>query len=385
MAAIARQDGVQFGYEFRGAALDSVLSVIDPTRFLVAEDGGRLVGCAGEYELNFTVPGGATCDMPAVTWVSVSPTHTQRGVLRSLMETQLRRYREEGAAASTLTASQGGIYERFGFGAATLVRGFEIDPRAAVFRAPIDASSAWIASPEQARAAIPEIHERWRRQFPGGIGRSQARWESIFDSAERDGRHMMYLLHKDGYMAFTAVASFEERQSHNIATIVEYATATPEAHAALWKSVLSMNLYTCVESRMMPVDDPLEHLLVDARQARTRWVSEHTWVRPIDVPALLAARTYAVEFDAVWELRDALLGDARYRITGGPEGARAVATHDSPDIISDVSVLGALYFGGFRLQSFVAGGRVAVEDEALLRRIDRALLADRAPFDGTSY
>jgi hypothetical protein len=33
----------------------------------------------------------------------------------------------------------------------------------------------------------------------------------------------------------------------------------------------------------------------------------------------------------------------------------------------------------------VAGGRAEVEDEALLRRVDRALLADRAPFDGTSY
>jgi predicted acetyltransferase len=385
MSAIARQDGVQFAYEFRGAALESVRRVLDPTRFLVAVDDGRLIGCTGEYDLNFTVPGGATLDMPGVTWVSVSPTHTQRGVLRSLMQAQLRRYRDEGAVASTLTASQGGIYERFGYGPATLVRGFEIDPRAAQFRAPIDASSVWIATQEEARARLPEIHERWRVQFPGGIGRSQARWQTILESAEQEGRHTMFLLHEDGYIGFTALMDFEQRLPHNVATITEYATVTASAHAALWKALLSMNLYSCIESRMMPVDDPIEHLLVDARQARTRWITEHTWVRPIDVPALLAARTYALEFDAVWEVRDELFGDARYRIAAGPEGAKVTRTEHTPDIVSDVAVLGALYFGAFRLQSFVAGGRAEVRDDALLRRVDRALLADRAPFDGTSY
>jgi predicted acetyltransferase len=385
MAAIARQDGVQFAYEFRGDELETVLKVIDPTRFLVALDGERVIGCSGEYELNFTVPGGAICDMPSVTWVSVAPSHTERGVLRSLMHAQLLRYREEGALASALTASEGGIYERFGFGAATLVRGIEIDPQKAVFRRPIDASSVWIATPEQARVALPQIHERWRRQFPGGIHRSQSRWDNIFAAAEQGGTHTMYLLHPDGYVAFTALMGFEERMPRNIATITQYAAATAEAHAALWKTLLSMKLYSCVESRMMPVDDPIEHLLVDARQVRTRWVSEHTWVRPIDVPALLAARTYAVEFEAVWELRDELLGDVRYRVKAGPEGAEAVPTRDTPDLVSDIAALGALYLGGFRLQSFVAGGRAVVDDEELLRRVDRALLADRAPFDGTSY
>ncbi len=100
---------------------------------------------------------------------------------------------------------------------------------------------------------------------------------------------------------------------------------------------------------------------------------------------LLSARTYAVEFEIVWLLHDALLGNARYRIKGGPEGATVTRTDDIADLSSDVAVLGAVYFGGVRLQSLIAAGRAHASDVALARRVDRALLADRAPLHGTAF
>jgi len=385
LPAIVRQDGVQFGYEFRGPALDGVLRVLDPERFLVATDGDRVIGASGEYELNFTAPGGALLDLPGITWVSVAPSHTRRGVLRSLLQAQLRRYTDEGALGTTLTASQSGIYGRFGFGAATQVRQVSIDVARARLLREVDATGVRIATPEQARTAMPAIHERWRRQIPGGIGRSEARWEAFVADLGAEGQPLMYLLHDDGFIAFRPKAKWVDGHSVAKATITLYAAATAEAHAALWQTLLAAELYAEVDSVQLPADDPLEHLLTQPRRVRTTGLWDGGWLRPIDVPGLLAARTYAVEFEAVWDVRDALLGDGRYRVKAGPQGASVTRTDDVPDLVSDVAVLGSLYFGGHRLQSLAAAGLARVDDPALLRRLDRALLADRAPFCGLHF
>jgi predicted acetyltransferase len=386
---IARQDGVQFGYEFRGRALEDVLRILDPERFLIATAGApgseRVVGVSGEYDLNFSLPGGGNIDMPAVTWVSVAPTHTRRGILRSLLETQLRRYIDEGAAASTLTASQGGIYERFGFGAATQIREMAISTHGARLRREVDATGVWLGTADEARSLLPDVHERWRTQVPGLVRRNAARWDAVIDDPSDSGQRKMFLLHEDGYVVFRPELHKDEGHPDSTLRIIEYATTTPQAHAALWQSMLSMELYAWIETEMAPIDDPIEHLLLDARQVRTRSVADLAWVRPLNIAALLSARSYAVEFEVVWELRDSLLGDARYRIKGGAEGAEVARTDDSADLSSDVSVLGALYLGGHRLQSFLRGGRAEGGDEGLLRRVDRALLADRAPLAGTSF
>lgn len=385
MPAIARQDGVQFGYEFGGAALDSVLRVLDPDRFLVAVDGDRVVGATGEYDLNFTAPGGALLDLPAVTWVSVAPSHTRRGILRSLMHTQLRRYADEGALGTMLTASQSGIYGRFGFGAATQVRRISIDVARARLRDEVDATGVRIATADEARAAMPPVHERWRRQIPAGIGRSEPRWDAFVADLGATGQPLMYLLHADGFIAFRPEGRWADGHSVTKATVLLYAAATAEAHAALWQAMLSMELYTEISSEQLPIDDPLEHLLAEPRRVRTTGVWDGGWLRPLDIAGLLAARTYGVEFEAVWDVRDELFGHGRYRIKAGPEGAVVARTDDAPDVVSDVSVLGALYFGGHRLHALVAGGRARVDDPALLRRLDRALLADRAPFCGLHF
>ncbi len=266
--AIARLDGVQFGYEFQGELLDEVWTTADVERFLLATDGDRLVGVAGEYDLNFTVPGGASLDLPGITWVSVAPSHTRRGVLRSLIEAQLRRYIDEGCAGATLTASQSGIYGRFGFGAATQIRETVIEVAAARLHTPVDSTGVYIGSPEQARQVMPQIHERWRRQTPAAIHRIDARWDRVVNDFV-GGKTLMYLLHDDGYIAFRPKLASSNHLTGSSATIIEYATATPHAHAALWQTLLSMELYRTIESRALPTDDPIDQLLTDPRQVRT--------------------------------------------------------------------------------------------------------------------
>ena len=63
------------------------------------------------------MPGG-TLPCGGVTVVGVSPTHRRRGVLRTMMDAQLRDIHERGEPIAALWASEETIYGRFGYGIA---------------------------------------------------------------------------------------------------------------------------------------------------------------------------------------------------------------------------------------------------------------------------
>jgi predicted acetyltransferase len=93
-----------------------------------------------------------------------------------------------------------------------------------------------------------------------------------------------------------------------------------------------------------------------------------------------------VDVEAVLEVKDPLLGDGRYRLSAGPDGASCTRTdRGAADIELGVAELGAVSLGGTRLTELARAGLVGYSDEALLHRLDLALLADRAPAHGTSF
>jgi predicted acetyltransferase len=76
---------------------------------LCAYDGGRLVGSSVVYPQTLSVPGGAL-PAGAVSWVSVAPTHRRRGVMRAMMEGQLRRMSAAGLPFAVLWAAESTLY-----------------------------------------------------------------------------------------------------------------------------------------------------------------------------------------------------------------------------------------------------------------------------------
>src|SRR5690606_24987234 len=110
-------------------------AVAEVDRTFVVEDEGRLVGTAAAYSFNLAVPGG-TVPMAAVTQVAVSPTHRRRGLLTALLEAVHDQAVERGEPLAGLTASEGGIYRRFGYGVATRYQHVRIDTRRSAELAP---------------------------------------------------------------------------------------------------------------------------------------------------------------------------------------------------------------------------------------------------------
>lgn len=383
LPALALADGRAFGAHPTDPEMIDEMSLVDPARFLLARERGRIVGATGDFPFRLTVPGGAAVDIAGVSWVSVAVTHRRRGVLGVLMAAQHRRHAEAGLVMTALTAVEGGIYGRFGYGPATAVRTVEIDRTRARFSAAApDPGGVWEAGADEARTHAPAVHERWCRGVPGALSRGADRWDLL--AADRpETRHggsgLFFLLHPGGY------AAYRIERGERCARVVDLFAATDEAHVALWRVLLALEPATTVRARC-PVDDPLPFLLTDPRLVRTVSLADGLWLRLLDVPAALAARTYGVEVDVVLDLADTFLDrGGRFRLRGGPQGAECAPTDRPADVHTDVASLAALYLGGHRGATLARAALLRADDPAPLRRLDLALATERAPEHGTHF
>ncbi|MDQ2838986.1 MAG: GNAT family N-acetyltransferase [Actinomycetota bacterium] len=379
---IARMDGISFAASYSEEDLGDTFDV-DPPRLLVATEGDRIVGATGEYRFTMTVPGGGALDLPGVTWVSVLPTYRRRGILRSLMQRQLSEFAAAGEPAAVLTASEGGIYRRFGYGPATQRVKTVLDRRFANLISPVDSSAVEFVSPEAARTRLPELHRRWRETTPGALSRVDSWWDQLFRDREAHRGGMtekLYLVHPDGYLAYRAAEVWDDGHPRHRCLITDYRCVTDEAHAALWQVLLGMDLFASMESWEVPVDDPLRFLLTDSRQLRSIAVDDGMWLRPVEVATLLAARSYQVEVEAVLQV-----GDQRVLLAGGPDGASCEPTTLPAQLELALPGLGSAYLGGYRLRTLERAGLVRGENPGLIRQLDLAFGADRAPGYGTGF
>ncbi|HEV7452562.1 MAG TPA: GNAT family N-acetyltransferase [Pseudonocardiaceae bacterium] len=386
LPAIAVADGRAFGIHHSEQKMDDFRLLFEPDRFLLAcdADDGQVVGVTGDFPFTMTLPGGGALAVPGVAWVSVIPTHRRRGVLRTMLAAQHRRFIEDGVAVSILTASEGGIYGRFGYGPAITRRAVKINRRLTAFRpgAP-DPGGVRHVEADEARKHAPDVHQRWCTITPGALSRSPAWWDYQFLDREDDRGEesaLFHLVHPDGWAAYR-IDDDEQR-----CRVVELVAATDEAHVALWRVLLGLDLVRTVTTGACPMDDPLPFLLADPRRVRTVGLTDGVWARLLDVPAALSARRYSTEVDVTIEVHDAFLDrGGRFRLRGGPDGACCDPTERMPDAHAEIAALGSLYLGGHRAVTLARAGLVQVTDPVVMSRVDAAFTADRSPQFGTEF
>ena len=132
--AICHFDGRTFGATYSPEEIEQRRPLHDMARFRMAVDGGKIVGVAGSYALDATLPGSRVIPMGGVTWVAVAATHRRQGVMRRLIGAVHDDIEVRGEPLATLYASEGGIYDHVGYGAGTQVRVTSIDTRSTRMR-----------------------------------------------------------------------------------------------------------------------------------------------------------------------------------------------------------------------------------------------------------
>jgi predicted acetyltransferase len=363
---IWRMLSTAFGVEGEDDQRDIERTVFEPERSHVITFGDEIAGHAAAFTRELTVPG-ATVPAAHVSLVSVEPTHHRRGLLRRLMTHQLETIDEPIAV---LWASEGRIYQRFGYGMATKSAGLTVSVRDVSLRAPRSAvGTVRAVLPAVARSLFPDVYERKRVDQPGLSSRDGRWWDAIL--ADPDSRRNGFTAKRftvfdtgdgiEGYAIWRAKSGWNDAGPDGETKVLELIATTPDAYAELWRFVLGIDLARTLTTGPVAVDEPLLHLVDEPRQLRAT-VADGLWVRVTDVPAALAARRYAAPVDVVLEVGDALLprNAGRWRLRVAEDGSAACTPSpaDEVDLALDVADLGALYLGGTPLGALAAAGRV---------------------------
>ena len=341
------------------AVAAAIVPLWDLSRAWAAFDGSRLVGTFRSWATELTLPGGVQVPAAAVTNVTVLPTHRRRGILRAMAAAEHASARERGEAAAILYAAEYPIYGRFGYGPACRIATWTLDTQGPEFRRPA-AGTVELVSPADAREPMKRVFDAWRAQHAGEIARRDYRWDfelGLRDRAWGQRWKGFAALHRspkgaiDGYVRYRAEEKWEQNLPRGVLTVDELHALDDDAYNALWRFVAEIDLAVKVKAELRPPTERLPWLLVNARLAQVADVGDGMWVRPLDVPALLTARTYEREASLVLEVEDPEASGGRLRMSldAGPDGARATRTTGAADLTIGVSALGAALLGGTRL------------------------------------
>lgn len=369
--------------------------MIELDRALAAYDGERVVGTAGIFSMQVTVPGGEL-PMAGVTMVGVHPTHRRRGVLREMMRQQLEAIHRRHEPLAGLWASEGAIYQRFGYGMATLQARFEVERARAAFREPMEPRGAMrIIGVDEAERTFPPIFERMARQRAGVCSRSTEYWPSeFFHDPERrrnGGAPATYVLHEadgeaDGYARYRLYPEWDERGPKYILEVHEAVATNPAATRELWQYLFGVDLVATVRARGLPIDHPLLLLLAEPR--RLGWaIGDALWLRLVDLVAALEGRGWATNDRLVLDVRDEACpwNAGRWELVAEGGQSRVTATTATPDLALDARDLAAAYLGGVAVGQLVDAGRIQELVPGAADRADGMLRVSLAPWNPTGF
>jgi predicted acetyltransferase len=339
--------------------------LFEPERALVARRDGEIVGTAGIFTRQLCVPG-AVVPTAHVTLIAVVPTARRQGILDRFMGQQFGDARRAGEPIAALWASEGRIYQRYGYGLAARRLDLSIDTREVRLSDRFPSTGRLReAEPADVVEALAKVYDEAFARNPGWSERTSRHWEFIDPESWRNGAsRKRAVLHEgdhgvDGYAVWRVKSAWDDSGPVGEVYVLEHVTTTPEAYASIWRFLLTLDLTRSTSAWACSVDEPLLFMVNEPRRIAARQ-ADALWVRVLDVPAALAARRYAADVDVVIDVTDDRIPEntGRWRLSGSLDGARCESTVDPADLSCDIQSLGAAYLGGTPLASLAAGGGV---------------------------
>jgi predicted acetyltransferase len=377
--------------------IDAERPLIDFDRFIGAFDGERQVGTAGAYTFRLTVPGGEV-GASGITGVGVRPDYRRQGILRQMMDWLLDDARRRGEPVAILTASEAAIYQRFGFGQASMASSFTLDPALAEFGEPVDlgpSTQIRMVETDEATELFAAIYERVRPGIPGAVDRIEPKWRLwLVGDAEwmRRGQGIKYraVVEVDGeprgYAIYRIEHSWGTTGPASTMNVLEVTGVDPAAEQALWQWLLSMDLVRTVAGRRGPVPHPLQHWLLEPRRLGLT-INDGLWLRILDLPEALSARRYVGSGSLVLDVADDMIESNAGRWELRVDDGQAAVSRSSaaPDLELDIGTLAAAYLGGFRFVDLAVAGGVRECGAGVLQTADALFTPPRAPWNSTQF
>jgi predicted acetyltransferase len=378
--------GQYFGMELTDEQVERFLKVLPLERMHAAHEDGRIVGGAGAFSFDLSIPGGSL-RTAGVSVVGVYPTHRRRGVLRAMMRVQLDDARARGEPLAALWSSEETIYGRFGYGVAAWVGEISIPREYAAFVRPFEREGeVRFVDAEEAFALFPPIWAAVRSERAGMYVRPDDWWrDRIFrDPADRreGAGPKRFIVHEldgqpTGYAIYRHKAGFEAGTSTGVTQVLEAMGATAKGTQNVWRYLLDIDWAAKIEASFLPPDHPLFLLLASPRRARYR-MGDGLWIRLVDVEAALSARSYRDGKPVVLEVRDAFCdwNEGCWKVGDGS----SQPTKDEPDLRLDADALGSAYLGGVTFAQLHNALRVEEVTDGAVARADDLFRTDLHPW-----
>lgn len=351
------------------------------------------VGTVASWASELTVPGG-TIPAGAISAVTVAQTHRRRGIARALLEGEVRTVAAAGLPVAMLTVTESTLYGRYGFASAASAAILDIDTRRVRWSGPTPEGRLDFVERTVARDVVATLHERTRRRTPGDIALPPGHGDRFTgtDPDAKDGGDIRCVQYRDaagevrGILTYT-LAPHERDIVKGTAKVTILIAETDDAYAALWRFLLELDLVAHVHAELCSVDEPVLWMIGDRRAASVT-VFDHQYLRIVDVPAALRARTYGAAGRVVLRVSDPLeIAAGDYLLTVDDHGAATVsAATDADDagrtagaetLELSVVELAAVYLGGVSPETLGRAGRVRGTDLAAASRMFASTVVPR--------
>jgi predicted acetyltransferase len=290
------------------------------------------------------------------------------------------------------TVSASTIYGRFGFGAAAAAANWEIRTRRAGWIGPEAPGRVDFVSRDQAREVAEALHERVRVTSPGEIALPGGHLNRFFgtspdaEKAERL-RTIQYRSpagEVDGLAVYRVVENPDDF-SESTLELSWLLAATDDAYAGLWRFLLEMDLIALLRASELGLDEPLWWMIADQRAAKIT-VTDHQYVRILDVPAALTSRRFGAADTIALEVDDSLgIAGGTFIATTDAEGRATVEAVDAPPaggplLRLGVRELSSLFLGGVSVSTLARAGRVEADDPTRIARVFQTVESPRLSF-----
>ena len=353
-----------------------------------AIDDGKVLATMGTYP--FTVRlNGAAVPMGGVTAVGTLPAHRRQGYLRRIMSQGFREMRDRGQTYAILWASMAAIYQRFGYGLASMQTGYRFDPRYAGLAFPGETpGTITMGKPDDLFETLKGLYVEYASPRNLLIHRARVLWNLDNLSPRKKGEPIYAAVYANaegtprGYLVYhTHEGDLPRPGPSQTLTVKDFIALDVEAWTALWEYIRRHDLVGQVEIRaILPEDDPAPELLMEPRMLH-RTTSDAIWMRVVDVENGLVKRPYGARGELTFALDDPMCpwntGTWLLETDGRTSAIRKVER--APDLTVTPNALAVLVSGRQSATQLFRAGTVTAANEAALSTADALFRTEYAP------
>lgn len=372
----------------------------DPARAWGVTDRGRWVATLRTEPRRLSVPGPAgqltEVHVDALTNVTVAGTHRRRGLMSRMLSASLREARERGETLSVLIAAEWPIYGRFGYAPATVAADYTLHSRRPGAHCPGDPTQLRQVEASEVLTVAPKAFERTRSYWAGQMDRDEVWWRrslGLGDGSPGGEPAHNWFLHEgqdgvDGLLGWSGHGEESLLSPQQSVQVRALFTSSEVAYRDMWSYLAGLDMVDRVTLPLRPVSEPVRWLLEDGRALETASLVDFLWLRLLDVPAALRARTYSAADELVLQVTDRAsdaFAQGRYALAAGAERVECERTEREPDLEIDQRALASMYLGGFRLEELLPADVAREFTSGALTRLDRMFACARPPWNATWF